>query len=239
MSCWRILKSVVLVAVLGAFAQTASADTISNIGIDTAPLVGHPAVPFSILFVFTDGDGIGGGNNTVTISNVAFGGGSALGSPLLFGGVSGSLAARITITDSSFLSLFSEQFAPGLQLTFSLGLTSDDDVSGTPDRLTFSILDSSGIPLPTLAPFGDYFLGVDLVSTGLVFDVYASNPSRAPTVGNPISISEPTINPVSSVPEPSTINLLGGALLGMVVLRRRIANSTTCPKDCRKNSRTF
>src|SRR5207247_2002888 len=139
------------ICTFSAVCATASADII-NLTLDTAPLVGHPAGPFSVLFVFIDGNGIGDANNTVAINNVAFGGGSSLGSPVVFGGASGSLGTAVTIIDNSFLSLFTEQFAPGLQLSFSLGLTTNDDVSGTPDRLTFSILDNSGIPLPTLAP---------------------------------------------------------------------------------------
>lgn len=73
------VKTFVLAGVLCTLAHTASAALISNISLNTAPLVGHPAGPFSIFLVFTDGDGIGDGNNTVTISNVTFGGGSALG----------------------------------------------------------------------------------------------------------------------------------------------------------------
>ena len=149
-----------------------------------------------------------------------------MGSPLLFGGASGSLAAGVTISDSSFLNLFYQQFAPGLQLSFSLGLTSNDDLGGTPDRFSFFVLDSSGVALPTLSPAGDYFLGADLGSAGPVFDAWASDPSRAPSVGNPVSISAPTITSDSSVPEPSTIYLLGGALVVVFVLKHRFLRSS-------------
>jgi hypothetical protein len=62
--------------------------------------------------------------------------------------------------------------------------TSNDDPGGTPDRFTFSILDNSGVLLPTLAPIGDYFLGADLGSGGSVFDAWGSDLSRAPSIGN-------------------------------------------------------
>jgi hypothetical protein len=83
----------------------------------------------------------------------------------LFGGASGSLETSVTIIDNSFLGLFIEQFVPGAQLRFSLGLTANDDAGDIPDRFSFFLLDSSGVALPTLAPSGDYFFGADLHST--------------------------------------------------------------------------
>ena len=218
----NILKTAFLACAVLALCRTASASVIYNVTLNTAPLVGHLAGPFYLSLAFTDGSGVDDANNTVTLSNINFGGGSALGNPLVFGGANGSLETGVAITDSSFFSLFSEQFAPGLHLSFTLGLTLNDDAGGTPDRFTFFVLDSSGVPLPTLAPSGDYFFGVDLHSTGLTFDAYGSDPSRAPTVGNPLSISGPIITSLNSVPEPSTIYLLGGALLAITLLKRGI-----------------
>ena len=117
------LKTVFVVGAFSALCQTAIADVIYNVTLDTSSLVGHPAGPFYVFGEFTDGNGIGDANNTATLSSFTFGGGSALGSPLLFGGASGSLETGVTITDSSSLSFFAEQFAPGLQLDFSLDLT--------------------------------------------------------------------------------------------------------------------
>ena len=222
------LKAAFLVCALAALCQTASGDTIYNVTLGTAPLVGQPAGPFYFQLAFTDGSGVDDANNTITISDIHFGGGSALGSPLVFGGASGSLETGITITDSTFLSLFIEQFVPGLQLSFTLRLTSNDDAGGTPDRLTFFLLDNSGVALPTLAPFGDYLFGVDLHSTGAIFDAYGTDPTRAPTVGNPISMSAPVIH-AASVPEPGTLALLGLGLSTVAWRRRRrsqrVANS--------------
>jgi hypothetical protein len=220
-----MLKCFIFAGLLLVFPHAAMADQIFNVTLNTMPLVGHPAGPFSVFLVFTDGDGIGDANNTATISNINFGGGSALGGPILFGGASGSLETGISITDSSFLSFFSEPFSPGSQLSFSLALTTADDLGGTPDRLTFSIVYNFGSPIPTLAPAGDFFLGADLGSTGPIFDAYGSDPSRAPTDGNPVSISAPTITLVSPVPEPSSIVLLltGGLVGGLTLYRRRRA----------------
>ena len=217
------LRTVLVVCAFSALCQTAIADAIYNVTLDTTSLVGHPAGPFYVFAEFTDGNGIGDANNSATLSNFTFGGGSALGSPLLFGGASGSLETGVRITDSSALGFFAEQFAPGLQLNFSLDLTLNDDSGGTPDRFTFFLLDSSEVPLPTLAPVGDYFFGADIYSTGAIFDAYGSDTSRSLSVGGPASIPVPTITSVSSVPEPSTIYLLGGALAMMGVLRHRSA----------------
>jgi hypothetical protein len=221
------LRAVFVVCAFSAFCQTAMADGIYNVSLDTTSLVGHPAGPFYVFGEFTDGNGIGDANNTATLSKFTFGGGSALGNPLLFGGVSGSLETGVTITDSSSLGFFAEQFAPGLQLSFSLDLTLNDDSGGTPDRFTFFLLDSSEVPLPTLAPFGDYFFGADIHSTGAIFDAYGSDPSRSLSVGGPVSIPVPTITSVSSVPEPSTVYVLGGALVAMFVMRNRIRRSAS------------
>lgn len=213
------VKSVLVVCAFAALCQTAIADAIYDVTLNTTSLVGHPAGPFYVFVEFTDGNGIGDANNTATLSDFTFGGGGALGSPLLFGGTSGSLETGVAMTDSSALDFLAEQFAPGLSLSFTLDLTLNDDTGGTPDRFTFFLLDSSEVPLPTLAPSGDYFFGADIHSTGPIFDAYGSDTSRSLSVGGPASIPVPTITSVSSVPEPSTIYLLGAALAMMGVLK--------------------
>ena len=210
------LNNVARLLALAVAAQAASADVIDNVAFDTTSLVGHPAGPFYVEVALTDGDGFGDANNTATLSNFNFGGGSALGSPIVVGGASGNFGTGISITDSSFLSLFIGEFAPGLQLSFSLDLTTNDDLGGIPDGLTFFLLDNSGVPLPTLAPIGDYFFSV-AIGSNPAFTEYASDPSRPPSVGPPVSIPAPTIT--SSTPEPSTVYLLGGALLILVIAR--------------------
>ena len=201
--------------------RIARADII-NVSLDTSPLIGHPAGPFYFVLTFTDGSGVGDANNTLTISGVDFGGGSALGGVINFGSATGSLESTVSVTDSSVLSFFSEAFAPGLRLGFSLDLTTSDDAGGTPDAFALFLYDNSGVPIPTMAPFGDYFLAGCLGSAGAALTAYGSDPSRAPTVGDPISMAAPT---VTAVPEPASIDLFVGVLVAMIISRRRFPSS--------------
>ena len=142
----QISRFSVAVCVLFALCQAAVAGTY-NVNLDTTALVGNSSGPFSVQLVFTDGSGVGDANNLVAVGNVQFGGGMALGNPFVFGGAAGSLETGITVTDSSFFNYFLEGFSAGNQLDFTLTLTSNDDLTGTPDRLVFYlILTPLGIP---------------------------------------------------------------------------------------------
>jgi hypothetical protein len=192
MRCGQLLARVAVTTVLLMGGRLAAATSTYDVTVNTAPLVGHPAGPFSILFAFVDGSGLSDGNNTVSITNVSFGGGNAIGPPALFGGTSGALETGVTLTDSSFLNFFFETFNAGATLRFRVSLTTADDGGLIPDRLTFFILDNSGAAIPTLAPASDFFWGVDLGSNGGSLDAFASDPSRTPSVGSPIVIEAPT-----------------------------------------------
>lgn len=178
----------------------AASTTTYEVTLNTAPLVAHPAGPFSILFAFTDGSGLADANNTISVTNFDFGGGNGLGTVTVLGGASGSLESGLTITDASPLNLFSEGFSPGQILRFTVTLTTNDDGGGTPDRIAFYVLDASGTPLPTLAPAADYLLGIDLGSAPSAPAVFGTDPSRSPSNGNPISISAPTLSSDTTPP---------------------------------------
>jgi hypothetical protein len=167
--------------------------SVVQVTVKTSWLIGHPAGPFSIAFALTDGSGLEDGKSTATVTNVNFGSGKALKVPFLVGGASGDLTSAVTITNSSVLSLFVETFTPGEELSFQVSLTAGQSKGGFPTRLTVFILDASGTPLATLAPVGDFFIGIDLTSEDPSPEVYASDPSRPPPAGNPISIPAPEI----------------------------------------------
>jgi len=120
---------------LGAAAGSVMADAFS-VTLNTSSLSGTTQ---EFVFQLTDGDGTI--NNTATLSNFSFGGGSALGSPDYMGstGVSGTLSSGITIDDSSgATAIFTQQFTAGSSLSFVLN-TTDIFASGTPDAIAMEI----------------------------------------------------------------------------------------------------
>ena len=192
--------------------------------IDTGPLSGDPAGPFSLDLQLNDGSGTDDGNNAAVLSGFTFGaGGGATGSATLAGGASGDLGSSITITDNSFLNEFTQGFTPGSQLQFQLSLSTNVDDGGTPDQFTMAILDSSGAQLPTLS-FFDVFVEIDLDSADPAIQTFASDTSRNTVAGGaPVDLSEPTFTTVSSAPEPGSMVLAGCALLVVALCRRRDA----------------
>lgn len=197
--------------------------------IDTSGLVGHPAGPFAI-----DAQLIGGSDssiqNTVTLSDFVFNGGSALGNPTFYGGgVVGDLSSTIILTAAPTLRLagLRQNFLPGQSLAFVLATTSNHngpDVFGQIYEDTFNLFihDSSGQAIPTL--------GYNVVGTDVFISLYIDGPvpsiqgfssdsSIAPTGGGPpIVIGPPMITDQSQtlIPEPLTGATTAGAILILV-----------------------
>ena len=164
---------------------------------DTKSLMGHPAGPFSLDFQFTDGAGTIDGNNSITLSAFAFGGGS-------WGGPS-----SITLDDTAaFFSEYYHEFTPGTYLKFNVSMTTVVDSGSTPDQFSFAILDNSVAEIPTFG-LGDSFVSVDINSLTPLIQSFKSN-SSDPS----INIDAPAIG---AVPEPSTY-LVGLYTLGMMGL---------------------
>src|SRR5579859_8205239 len=131
-------------------APFAEADILYTFTMNTTPLVGHG--PFSLDFQFLDGSGSPSdlNNNTVKLTNFAFGaGGSPSGGGTGTGGASGSLASGVTLKDTGFFNEYFENFTPGTLLSFAIDTTNVADPGGTPDLFTLAILDSVGNELPT------------------------------------------------------------------------------------------
>jgi hypothetical protein len=217
MTAIRPIRTVTLLVLALAWLSPAPchADICLTVQLQTAPLVGHPAGPFSLDFQLNDGRGFGDANNTAMLSAFAFGGGSPSGTPTTTGGAMGDLATMISITDSQFLNEFMQGFNPGSTLSFTLMLTTQVDPGPQPDEFSFFILDHTGTPIPTLDPVvgRSAFMIIDIDSPTPLVQVFGSNPAIPPAGGGPgINIPAPS---AVDCPEPDSIILLlcGGALL--------------------------
>jgi hypothetical protein len=208
-------------------------DLTFTFALNTSPLIGDAAGPFSLDFQFTDGSGTGDANNTVNISSFDFGGGSATGSADLTGGVTGNLSSSVSMVDSSFFNEFTQEFLPGSSLSFQVASTTNVDASGVPDELSFAILDSTGVEIPTqgLASTGsDVFLDLNIdSSTSPSVHSFASDPSRSPTAGGgPITTGPPTVTETAAtIPEPATV-FTGATALALIagIITRKKRNTT-------------
>jgi hypothetical protein len=174
---------------------------------DTSALIGNPSGPFSLDFQFIDGEGVGDGNNTATLSNFNFSG----------GGWNGLDPGTISLTDTSFFSEFFQEFTPGLKLSFSLNLTTLADAGGTPDSFSFAILDSSFFEIPTKG-LGNALLNIDITSPNLDIAAFGSDPTATS-----IDIPAPGIELQSTaVPESlSTFRALAGSLFILWIAPKR------------------
>jgi hypothetical protein len=226
------MKKLFLIAgMLMCGALSAAASTVTyDIAIDTAPLIGHPAGPFTLDFQFTDGSGTGDANNTVTLSDFNFGGGSAVGAPGLTGGASGDTSSGLSLTDSSFFNEVTQGFDPGSTLKFTFTETGNVEPGGTPDEFSFAILDSSFADLPSTSPEG-VMLVSDITSASPAVLSYGTDATQSPAAGGPpIDIAAPTVAtpapPVTTpVPEPANFWLAatGLSLLCMLKTMQRLA----------------
>jgi len=196
------------------------AAVLYDISLNTAPLIGHSAGPFSLEFQLNDGNGTGDANNTASLTNFVLNGGVALGSPTLTGGAAGDLASGFSLIDSSFFNQIIQGFTPGAALSFLLSLSTNLDSGGTPDEFSFAILDQTGTEIPTLSSFFDVFVQIDIDSANPLVRTFATDTSRTPEGGGePINIDAPIVTPVSSVPEPMTLTLMLSGF-GLLVTRK-------------------
>lgn len=194
---------VILVALLG-LASHGLATVTYSVSLDTTPLVGHPAGPFSIAFALADGSASGDGNNALIINKFQFGeGGGPAGTPMVFGSAFGSLSSTVSLTDQGNVNFFAQRFTPGNTVTFSISVTTNADVGGILDEFTFYVLDNTLTPIPTMAGAPVDALMSGNLSPNLVAQTYASDLSRSPAAGGePINIPAPQ----TVILSPSSVN---------------------------------
>jgi hypothetical protein len=200
-------------------------DATYNITLNTNPLIGHPAGPFSIAFEFADGTGLGDGNNVLFLSNFDFGAGGPSGSPLIFGSVGGDLSSSVVMTDATPDNIFAQSFVPGNTLSFLLDVTTNVDAGSTPDEFIMSILDNTFTPIPTTAasPLSP-FLVIDIDSSTPTVSTYSTDTNLDLNAGGPpINIAAPQVTlATTDTPEPSTALIICAPLVSLVILRHRL-----------------
>lgn len=93
-----------------------------------------------------------------------------------------------------------------------------------PNLFSLAILDATGAEIPTLTGFAGVVAVVNIDSTVPVLQTFASDTSRTSVAGgDPILINQPQVGgDTSTVPEPGTFFLVGTALVGFGLLRKRM-----------------
>lgn len=219
MNICRVFQVISLaVAAITFAAAGAQADTTSfDVSLNTSALAG----PQTLLFGITDGDAVA--DNTVTLSNFNFGTGSALGSPSISGtGISGDLTSGISLNDSGFSALFSQQFDSGSSLSFLLN-TTNAFTSGTPDAFAMYVCNSDVSACYSDDASTGAVLVLNLTGSALTPGSFTLNgasdqdlPAPVVTVATGTGTGTGTGN--SNVPEPSILLLVVCGLLGVAVL---------------------
>jgi hypothetical protein len=173
-----------------------------------------------------DASGTGDANNTFTVSDFNFGGGSAGATDLSTstGGFSGDLNSTVTLTDSSVINSYAAGFTSGSTLSFIVTMTTNPDSTLDPtiglpgDQFAFFLLDNTLNPIPTTnacgpADSGECALLIATVEQNGMIDVdtYSSE-----LTGQVVATS-----PVAVTPEPTTLALVGTGFVALGWMKRK------------------
>ncbi|MBL8220147.1 MAG: PEP-CTERM sorting domain-containing protein [Bryobacterales bacterium] len=155
--------------------------------------------------------------NTATITNFQFTNAAVNGALTFQGGGSGSIAGGVVINDTSNPNLATIPFEPSTSVamvTFNVNLTENFSGPGIGDFFGMNIL-QNGTPLNSNDPSGaDLFLAAAIGQGGLSVTGYEFIRGISVTVGDPFPET-------GTVPEPSSMLLLGAGLLAAYVRKVR------------------
>ena len=203
--------TILLAAVLWAAAPADASSFL--VTVDTSSLAGTQTLGFGL----TNSDGA---SNTVSLSNFDFGGGSAVtaSQDCTFGGTfsglgcSGDLSTTVTLEDLDLVAFFTQQFNPGTSLSFMLTAT-NNFVGSVPDQFAMFLCDVTVTTCYSDDSSTGAMLLLDLVGGTLSpssFGVFGASDQELPA---PVVTS-------AAVPEPATLLLVSGGLIGGLLRRR-------------------
>ena len=204
----RFRLAVVLAAsALLACATPGRAALSYNVYLNTASLIGNTNAPFSLDVVLSSGSQVPNSDNTITLSNFIFTGGSVGAVSYSAGGQTGSMSSTVSLTNSALDNELAQQFASTVtQIQFSVSMTSNTN-NPFPDQFNVSILDANLNNIATTDPSGGNTLLLVNINTGQTLNSVNTYRSTAGGTG-------PGVTAV--VPEPaSTATLLLGGLAGL------------------------
>jgi len=216
-----LLGTALLAAAMLVSGGTSRAAVTYHVGIDTHTLASVAGgSPFYLDFQLSNGGTAG--DNTISVSNFTYTGGSATGSSTILGTASGNIGGTVSLTDTNTPSELYQQFTSSTSF-IGFDVTSTTNIIGTtPDQLTVAILDAGTYPgiaggppgqidtnsLDTLALF------TSQISASLAQGTFYDNQPFAGTGAYSGVV-------VYAAPEPSRAMLLIGGLMAGTLRRRR------------------